>query len=137
MKDNLQRAKHAFIYLLYIHIAALLVFFVFRWVLFVSMDYTFPEHIQSDWGLQAIAFIKGVWFDNVIACYIMVLPLRKGDVRLVREDVMKRSFLDDSTLIISISAFQAARGQSRRCVTILRGSICRYSYLTMTTMLSL
>jgi phosphoglycerol transferase MdoB-like AlkP superfamily enzyme len=75
MKDNLQRAKHAFVYLLYIHIAALLVFFVFRWVLFVSMDYTFPEHIQNDWGLQAIAFVKGLWFDNVIACYILILPL--------------------------------------------------------------
>ena len=74
-KNSLQRAKLALLYLLYIHIAALLVFSIFRGVLFFSMDYTFPEHIQSDWGLQAIAFIKGVWFDNVIACYIMVLPL--------------------------------------------------------------
>ena len=74
-KDNLQRAKHALVYLLYIHIAALLVFSIFRWILFVSMDYTFPEHIQKDWGLQAIAFVKGIWFDNVIACYILILPL--------------------------------------------------------------
>ena len=74
-KNDLQRAKQALLYLLYIHIAALLVFSIFRGVLFFSMDYTFPKHIQSDWGLQAIAFIKGVWFDNVIACYIMVLPL--------------------------------------------------------------
>ena len=74
-KNDLQRAKPALLYLLYIHIAALLVFFVFRMVLFIRMDYTFPEHIQSDWGLQAIAFIKGIWFDNVIACYILVLPL--------------------------------------------------------------
>lgn len=74
-KNSLQRAKLALLYLLYIHIAALLVFSIFRGVLFFSMDYTFPKHIQSDWGLQAIAFIKGVWFDNVIACYIMVLPL--------------------------------------------------------------
>ena len=74
-KDKLQRAKHALVYLLYIHIAALLVFSIFRWVLFVSMDYTFPEHIQNDWGLQAIAFVKGIWFDNVIACYILILPL--------------------------------------------------------------
>ena len=74
-KNNLQRAKQALLYLLYIHIAALLVFFVFRMALFIRMDYTFPEHIQSNWGLQAIAFIKGIWFDNVIACYILVLPL--------------------------------------------------------------
>jgi phosphoglycerol transferase MdoB-like AlkP superfamily enzyme len=39
------------------------------------MDYTFPENIQNDWGLQAIAFVKGLWFDNVIACYILILPL--------------------------------------------------------------
>ena len=62
-KNSLQRAKLALLYLLYIHIAALLVFSIFRGVLFFSMDYTFPEHIQSDWGLQAIAFIKGVWFE--------------------------------------------------------------------------
>lgn len=25
--------------------------------------------------MQATAFIKGLWFDNVIACYILLLPL--------------------------------------------------------------
>ena len=74
-KNDLQRAKQALLYLMYIHIAALLVLFVFRMVLFIRMDYTFPEHIQNDWGLQAIAFVKGIWFDNVIACYVLILPL--------------------------------------------------------------
>ena len=73
--DGLQRAKLALIYLLKIHIAALLLFTLFRAVLFFSMDYTFPVAVQDDWGLQAIAFVKGLWFDNVIACYILVLPL--------------------------------------------------------------
>ncbi len=73
--DGLQRAKLALIYLLKIHIAALLLFTIFRAVLFFSMDYTFPVAVQDDWGLQAIAFVKGLWFDNVIACYILVLPL--------------------------------------------------------------
>ncbi len=76
MKTNhLQRAKFALTYLLKIHLVALIVFTIFRAVLFFSMDYTFPVSIQGDWGLQAIAFVKGVWFDNVIACYILALPL--------------------------------------------------------------
>ena len=73
--NGLQRAKLALTYLLYIHIAALLVFTIFRAVLFFGMDYTFPAHIQEDWGLQSIAFVKGIWFDNVIACYILAIPL--------------------------------------------------------------
>ena len=72
---GLQRAKLALTYLLYIHVAALLVFTIFRAVLFFGMDYTFPVHIQEDWGLQSIAFVKGIWFDNVIACYILAIPL--------------------------------------------------------------
>lgn len=63
------------LYLLTIHIGALLFFFIFRFILFVSTDHQFTENIQNDVALQAIAFIKGVWFDNVIACYILLLPL--------------------------------------------------------------
>lgn len=63
------------LYLLTIHIGALLFFFIFRLILFVSTDHQFPENIQNDIALQAIAFIKGVWFDNVITCYILLLPL--------------------------------------------------------------
>lgn len=62
-------------YLLIIHVAALLLFFMFRFILFVSIDYQFPENIQKDFLLQSIAFVRGVWFDNVIACYILLLPL--------------------------------------------------------------
>lgn len=72
---NLKLFIHNLIYLLSIHLAALAFFFLFRLVLFISTSYEFPEGIQGDWGLQAIAFVKGVWFDNVIACYILILPL--------------------------------------------------------------
>ena len=65
----------ALYYLLGIHVVALLMFFLFRMVLFISTDYEFSTNIGTDWGLQAIAFIKGLWFDNVIACYILILPL--------------------------------------------------------------
>ena len=63
------------LYLLIIHIVALLFFFLFRLVLFTSIDYQFPPDIQNNFLMQATAFIKGLWFDNVIACYILLLPL--------------------------------------------------------------
>ena len=63
------------LYLLTVHMAALLFFFFFRLILFVSTDYQFPGHIQGNAALQSVAFVKGLWFDNVIACYILLLPL--------------------------------------------------------------
>lgn len=76
MKNNkFQRSISALLYVLTIHIAALFFFSIFRIVLFINTNYDFPESIQHDWSLQAIAFIKGIWFDNVIVCYIGILPL--------------------------------------------------------------
>ena len=66
---------HSLKYLLTIHLVALICFGLFRWVLFVHTNYELPEEIQHDWVLQATAFVKGVWFDNVIACYLLILPL--------------------------------------------------------------
>ena len=62
-------------YLLSIHVLALLFFFVFRFILFVNTDYSFPESIALNRLLQSIAFVRGLWFDNVIACYILIIPL--------------------------------------------------------------
>lgn len=62
-------------YLLTIHVAALLFFSIFRFILFLSTEYEFPADIQDDILLQATAFLRGLWFDNVIACYILALPL--------------------------------------------------------------
>lgn len=72
---SLRSSVWALWYLLGTHIAALLLFFIFRLVLFVGMEYEFAEPIRDDWALQAVAFVKGVWFDNVVCCYILLLPL--------------------------------------------------------------
>ena len=69
----MKRAGYSFAYLLAIHAIALVVLFLFRLMLFVSLDYMFAPHITL--ATKAVAFVKGVWFDNVIACYIMILPL--------------------------------------------------------------
>lgn len=63
------------LYLVGVHVAALGMFLLFRLVWFVCADYHFPEDVQGDWALQGIAFVRGLWFDNVIACYILILPL--------------------------------------------------------------
>lgn len=62
-------------YLLSVHLTALLFFSIFRLVLFCATDYSFPDGVTGNYGLQAMAFLRGLWFDNVIACYILLLPL--------------------------------------------------------------
>lgn len=60
-------------YLLFIHLTALFILTLFRLALFLSTPYNLPEDI----GMMDIlpAFVRGIWFDNVISCYILVIPL--------------------------------------------------------------
>ena len=62
-------------YLLCVHLAALLFFALFRLALFLNTGYDLPAGVSSDYALQGMAFLRGLWFDNVIACYILILPL--------------------------------------------------------------
>lgn len=54
-----------------IQVIALFVFYLFRLVEFITLHAQVTHPDASAIG----AFVRGVWFDNVIACYIMVLPL--------------------------------------------------------------
>lgn len=72
---SIKRFGGYFFYLLSIHLVALFIFFVFRFTLFCSIDYQFPAEIKGDVALQSVAFLRGLWFDNVIGCYILLLPL--------------------------------------------------------------
>lgn len=62
-------------YLLCVHLLGLLVMSVFRLAFFNSVSPLLPPDVaeHTDWILTA--FVRGVWFDNVIACYLMALPL--------------------------------------------------------------
>ncbi len=71
----MKRLSYLIGYLLSLHVLALTIFFIFRGVLFCTTDYEFSPEIKEDYALQAIAFVRGLWFDNVIACYILILPL--------------------------------------------------------------
>lgn len=74
-KNALGRFGISLAFLLSVHLLALVCFTLFRAVLFCTVDYTFPTDIAGDCLLQSVAFVRGLWFDNVIACYILLLPL--------------------------------------------------------------
>ena len=51
---------------------------MFRLFLFIeNYDSLQPEYLERP-GQQLLAFFHGVWFDNVTACYILLLPLAVG-----------------------------------------------------------
>ena len=58
-------------YVLAVHVLALVVFSLFRAVEYVALG----GMIADDAASRATAFVRGVWFDNVIACYVGVLPV--------------------------------------------------------------
>lgn len=67
MKRFLQTVGYA----LAVHVLALVVFGLFRAVEFVALSGMVTDPDAS----VVTAFVKGVWFDNVIACYVSILPL--------------------------------------------------------------
>lgn len=71
MKLYLQAVK----YLLKIHVTALLLMSLLRVLFFMAVRSQLTDGERGEWSLIATAFVRGVWFDNVIACYVLLLPL--------------------------------------------------------------
>lgn len=70
----MKRYLYALRYLVSIHLLGLLFFAAFRLILFMQgYDYLAGENLSV--LTRAEAFARGVWLDNVVACYIMILPL--------------------------------------------------------------
>lgn len=70
----MKRYLYALRYLVSIHLLGLLFFAAFRWILFLQgYDYLTGENLS--FLTRAEAFVRGLWLDNVVACYIMILPL--------------------------------------------------------------
>ncbi len=68
MKRYLQTLR----YLLGIHVLGLLFLTFFRLVQYFALH----GMMSKSGGAPVLtAFVKGVWFDNVVACYVMILPL--------------------------------------------------------------
>ncbi len=62
-------------YLLAVHLTALAALSLLRLLQFIAVRPLLPPDLAGRGALVAEAFARGVWFDNVIACYIMALPL--------------------------------------------------------------
>lgn len=61
--------------LLGIHVSGLLMLSLMRLALFVAGHHLLsPDSAGKIW-LQSQAFVHGIWFDNVIGCYILIVPL--------------------------------------------------------------
>ena len=70
----MKRYLYALRYLVSIHLLGLILFTAFRWVLYLQgHDYLAGENLSA--LTRAEAFVRGLWIDNVVACYITILPL--------------------------------------------------------------
>lgn len=62
-------------YLLSIHFLGLLILSIFRFIQYISLHGMEKVPSNGDTPSTVTAFFNGVWFDNVIACYLMIVPL--------------------------------------------------------------
>jgi phosphoglycerol transferase MdoB-like AlkP superfamily enzyme len=70
----MKKIHHIFLYLISVHLLGLLLMSAGRIVLLLNhWEYVADVGFNPWWIGQAL--LRGVWFDNVIACYISILPL--------------------------------------------------------------
>lgn len=63
------------LYLLSLHVSGLVLLTLFRLITFIENYHSIIPEFRHDGWLQSIAFVRGIWFDNVVGCYILLLPL--------------------------------------------------------------
>lgn len=73
--QSMNRFLRVLTFLFGIHLAGLFATFILRLCQFIECADMLSESASDDMALQAEAFLKGLWFDNVIGCYILLLPL--------------------------------------------------------------
>ena len=71
MKQFRQVLTHLFC----IHIIALALMSFMRVVFFFSIKNGLTPDVAGHYDLYGKAFLRGLWFDNVAACYVMAVPL--------------------------------------------------------------
>ena len=68
----MRRFRLTVVFLLCLHLLGLLFTTLFRGVEYAALSSTMSvAHDASAWG----AFVRGLWFDNVVGCYILIVPL--------------------------------------------------------------
>lgn len=72
---NMKNYLRLLLYLLGIHTTALAIQACFRLLLLLDVSDQLTPDVSGDLLLTLTAFVRGLWFDNVIGCYILLLPL--------------------------------------------------------------
>ena len=54
-----------------VHLTGLALLTLMRLVFYIAVRPTLPADTAGDVALAAQAFLRGVWFDNVVACYVV------------------------------------------------------------------
>lgn len=62
-------------YLLMVHLTALAFQSVLRGLFYVAVRDQLTDDVRGDVALTATAFLRGLWFDNVISCYLLLPAL--------------------------------------------------------------
>lgn len=71
----MKRFTYSLLFVGAIHICGLIGLSFLRLILFISGHHLIGGTASGSWLMQSTAFVRGAWFDNVIACYISLLPL--------------------------------------------------------------
>ena len=71
----MKRFFQSFAYLLSVHVTGLLFLTLFRLLFWMDVRSQVPDELRNDASMVLTAFVRGVWFDNVIACYVLIVPL--------------------------------------------------------------
>lgn len=71
----MKRFLQSFAYLLAVHVTGLVLLTMFRVLFWIDVRPQVPAELREDARLTLTAFVRGLWFDNVIACYVLILPL--------------------------------------------------------------
>ena len=71
----MKKILQPYLYLFTVHVAALVGMTLLRVVFYLSMKSVASPDAAASAGYVAEAFVRGVWFDNVIGCYILAPAL--------------------------------------------------------------
>lgn len=87
-------------YFVSVHLVAIFLLNAFRFIQFLDQYRFIEPELQSQTLLQAKAFLYGLWFDNVIGCYILVLPLAVASFSAVFNYFGRRLYMGINAYLI-------------------------------------
>ncbi len=95
-----------------VHATALGLQTLFRVMLLVAVSGQLTDDVRGDVGLYLTAFVRGLWFDNVIGCYLLIAPLVFVGLAAVAGIAGRRTLRAAATWfgVMYVPVFMAAAG---------------------------